>query len=517
AAAEASLLLGDRELAAGRFAMARQRYAAARGAVPVRLASRLAVSDDLAAGLLGEPAAAAVEGSVGIGTATLEAAAWRTLAADLRRERAAALPLGRAASAGTSVAALPAARDYAATPRSRVEGEVGHGPGEGPGEYRRPGPSSPLRELDWVARQLAAAVAGPRLLVSNRFQLASYDVQSGQLQWRAGLANEVGHAHGFAGQPMRPIASQSHAFVRRLRPAGPALAAIRLADGAVEWEVQARPNQWFVASDPIAVGDTLLACTAQKATEGWTLSLATFDATTGQSLGERTLSPMRDEWAAQGHDCQMAWAADGLVITCGGGLIACDSTGQIRWARQEPWVPPVVDPYWRLQAPNPPLVIDGRLYVVQPADPAVTAIDATTGRAVWKRGFAGVRRVLGLVGGGEERLVVVERSEGLVALACGDGAIVWRYEVPELLDGCLVAADGVLAVEQEPVAGTPASRAVLVWLDPRGSVRRRCPLPGLEDPLPRVGPLVPVADRLWTLFGRGPGDPARDLVELTPK
>jgi len=517
AAAEASLLLGDRELAAGRFAMARQRYAAARSGLPVRLASRLAVSDDLAAGLLGEAASSPAEGAVGIGTATLEAAVWNKLAAELRQERAAALPLGRAAKTGTSVASLPAARDYAPAPRSRLEGEVGHGPGEVPGEFRRPTPSSPLRELDWVARQVAAAVAGPRLLVSNRFQLASYDAQSGQLQWRAGLANEVGHAHAFAGQPMRPIASQTHAFVRRLRPAGPALAAIRLADGAVEWELQPRPNEWFVASDPIAVGDALLACTAQKATEGWTLSLATVDAAGGRLLGERTLSPMRDEWAAQGHDCQVAWAADGLAIACGGGLIACDSTGQIRWVRQEPWVPPAVDPLWRLQSPSPPLVADGRLYVVQPAEPAVTAIDATTGRAIWKRGFAGIRRVLGLVGTGDDRLLVAERSEGLVALSTRDGAIVWRHDVPELLDGCLVAAEGVLAVEQEPVTGTPAHRAVLVWLDPRGTVRRRSPLAGLEDQLPRVGPLVPAGDRLWTLFGRGPGDPTRDLVELTPK
>lgn len=517
AAAEASLLLGDRELAAGRFAVARQRYAAARGAVPARLASRLAASDGVAAGLLGEKAEVAGDGQVTVGGATLDVAGWRQLAVELGRERAAAAPLGRSAVAGTAVAALPAARDYAGVARARMEGDVGHGPGDVPAEYRRPTPSSPLHDVDWVARQVACAAAGPRLLVGNRFQLAAHDGQSGQLQWRTGLGNEVGHAHGFSGQPMRPVASTTHAFVRRLRPAGPGLAAIRLADGGVDWDVQPRPNDWFVASDPLLVDDLLQACTARKATEGWMLSLSSFDPVTGRIVAERPLTLMRDEWAAQGHDCQVAWAADGLVITCGGGTISCDTAGQIRWVRQGPWVPPAVDPLFRLQAQAPALVVDGRLCSVQPADPGVAIVDAITGRAEWKRGFAGIRRVLGFVGSGAERVLVAERDGGLVGLSAAEGEIVWLYETPDLLDGVLVAAEGVLLAEHEKVPAAETRRPVLVWLDPAGAVRRRCPLVGLEDPQPRLGPLVPAGGRLWALFGRGPGDATRDLVELTPK
>lgn len=516
-AAEASLLLGDRELAAGRFALARQRYSAARGAVPVHLASRLAASDALAAGLLGEPGDLAGEDPVSVGGATLAAAEWRKLSAELGRERAAILPLGRAAPAGTFVPALPAARNYAAAARGKLEGEVGNGPGELPGEYRRPDPSSPLHDIDWVARQTACGIAGSRLLVSNRFQLACYDSQSGQLAWRAGLGAEVGHAHAFPGQPMRPVASTTHAFVRRLRPGGPALAAIRLADGVVDWEVQPRPNNWFVASDPVMVDDVLQACTAQKVTEGWMLALGSFDPGSGKLLSELTLTLVRDAWAGQGQDCQVAWAADGLVITCGGGTISCDTAGRVRWVRQEPWVPPAVDPFWRLQAQTPPLVVDGRLYSVQPADPSVTVLDARTGRAIWKRGFAGIRRVLGLAGADEERVVVAERSGGLVALSAANGRIVWHWDTPGLLGGCLVGPDGVLLVEHEKVPGADTWRPVMVWLDAAGGIRHRCPLEGLEDPSPRIGPLVPAGNRIWALFGRGPGDPTRDLVDLSPK
>ena len=57
---------------------------------------------------------------------------------------------------------------------------------------------------------------------------------------------------------------------------------------------------------------------------------------------------------------------------------------------------------------------------------------------------------------------------------------------------------------------------------PRGTTgsvtpRHRASLAALKDPDPRFGPLVRQGDRVWTLFGRGPADPARDLVELVPK
>jgi hypothetical protein len=76
----------------------------------------------------------------------------------------------------------------------------------------------------------------------------------------------------------------------------------------------------------------------------------------------------------------------------------------------------------------------------------------------------------------------------------------------------------VLAACQEPVPNEAARQPVLVWLDgATGAVRHRTPLPQLKDVLPRLGPFLPVGDRVWTLFGRGPTEPSRDLVELLPK
>ena len=480
AAAEAHAWLGDRCLSGGDITGALDHYRRGRSSAAAALAPRLSAAEEVAKTLGGGPQAAVAS-------------------------------------------SLPAARDYEPTARARLEGDVGANPAGMPAEYGRGGPGFALQSLDWVARQVAVLPLADRLLVSNRFQLASYDPQSGTLQWRAGLGGDAAPAHEWAGQPMRPVVHATHVFVRRLKKTGPVLASINLADAKVAWEMPPRPDQWLV-SDPVLIDGVLHGCTATKVGDEYALSLTAFDASSGERVREQPLVSLRESWWRQ-RDCQIALIEGGLVITCGGSVVCCDAAGTVRWVRKELSVPVAVESFWMVQSQAPPLVADGRLFVTQPGVPAVVALDAASGRVLWKVSLPEARRVLGIVRTGESgpnkaaETLVVERSSGIVAIDAATGDFRWRFESQELLDAYLVGTrDGVLVTVREQVPNEKAFQPVLVWLDPQsGQPKHRAALATLKDPDPRFGPLVRQGDRVWALFGRGPADPTRDLVELVPK
>jgi outer membrane protein assembly factor BamB len=226
------------------------------------------------------------------------------------------------------------------------------------------------------------------------------------------------------------------------------------------------------------------------------------------------------------RDCQLADVDGLLVVAAGGAVIACDGDGRVRWVRREHWLPPPVDGSWMLAAQSPPVARDGRLYLVQPGSPGVVALDAASGRLLWRLGDVSVSRLCGIA---RDRLVV-ERI-GLVASAgsskpgaadligvdAATGKVAWRYGPADLLDANLVSDEGVLLAVREPVAGKNARVAVLVNLDPAtGRETRRCPLAACEDPQPFLGTFAPSAGGLRVFFGRGPADATRDLVLLAP-
>jgi len=480
AAAEAHAWLGDRCLSGGAIAAAIDHYRRGSTSAAAALGTRLAASMELAQSLVGSP--------------------QRLVATS-----------------------LPPARDYEATVRARLEGDVGANPAGVPAEYARGGPGFAPQSLDWVARQAAVVPLAERLLVSNRFQVASYDPQSGVLQWRAGVGGDAAPTHECAGQPMRPVVDATHAFVRRLKKAGPVLASINLADGVVAWETPPKPDH-AVVSDPLLIDGVVFCCTTTKLGDEYLLALSAYDAASGERLREQPLVGLRDSWWRP-RDCQIAPIDGGLVITCGGSVVCCDLAGTIRWVRRELYVPVAVDSFWSVQAQSPPLVAEGRLFVLQPGVPAVMALDAASGRVQWKASLPEARRILGLVRSAENgphkrgANLVVERSSGIVAIDAATGDFRWRFESPDLLDACLVGADeGLVVTVREQLPNDKAWQPVLVWLDPTsGQQKHRAALAMLKDPDPRMGPLVRQGDRVWTLFGRGPTDPARDLVELVPK
>ena len=488
AAAKAHLWLADRNLAAGRFAAAVRHYEAAAITTP---------EDD----------------------------------EQQRKRTRAAIDLARRLRSTTVAAGMPnppslsQASAILATPQARLEADVGGNPAGLPAPLAQGGVDWPPHAIDWVARQIAALPLGDRLLVSNRFQLASHDPVTGAVQWRAGLGGDVAGAHDLHGQPMRPVADAAHAYVRRLRKAGPALAAIKLADGTVAWELPSTPDRQFV-SDPLpADGGTLAVCVARKVEESYQLAFVSLDSATGRVVNEAPLVTLGAGWWAI-RDCQFE-AADGVwIVVAGGSVLACDEKGRVRWVRREHWLPPAVDASWMLAAQTPPLVRDGRLHLVQPGVPGIVTLDAASGRVLWRCEDVSVSRLRGIARG----RLVVERI-GLVASAgssqpgpadligidVATGGVAWRYGPADLLDASLVTDEGVLAAVRDPLAGKNTRMAVLVNLDPTtGRETQRWSLAACEDPQLFLGPLVPSAGGLRVFFGRGPAEPTRDLMLLAP-
>jgi outer membrane protein assembly factor BamB len=486
AAAEGHAWLGDRSLAAGRFSAAGRHYEAAAAALPPaaeqelsRVAAALALARELGGDAGGPPRAASL-----------------------------------------------AAADLVATPEARLEGDVGGNPAGLPGPLAQGGIDWPPHAIDQVARQMAVVPLADRLLVSNRFQLASHDAATGAVQWRAGLGGDAAAAHDWPGHAMRPVADAERAYGRRLRKAGPAVAGITLADGAVAWELPSTPDRQFV-SDPLrADGDTLVICAA-RAVEGlYQLSLVTLDAVTGRVVAEAPLVTLGSGWWAI-RDCQLL-AADGIwIVVAGGSVIACDDSGRVRWVRRNPWLPPAVDAFWMLVSPASTLVHDGRVHVVQPGVPGLVTLDVESGRVCWRLADPAVSRIRDLA----EGRLIVERIGSLVAAAAapagetGDllaldaatGSRAWRFGPADLLDAGLVADESLLVAIREPVAGKNARLATLVRLDPAtGRETHRWPLAACEDPQPFLGPLVPTTGGLRVFFGRGAGDATRDLMLLVP-
>ena len=106
----------------------------------------------------------------------------------------------------------------------------------------------------------------------------------------------------------------------------------------------------------------------------------------------------------------------------------------------------------------------------------------------------------------------------LRALDRATGQTLWRHPGRELHSFQLVDESSILlAARERNAANNDQWLTRLTWLDAAtGRPAATCLLPNLVDADPRLGPLVPYKDRLFTFFGRGQHDPNRDVVELVP-
>ena len=400
-------------------------------------------------------------------------------------------------------------------------------------------PPFTLHRLDWAAEVCSLTPAAGRLLVGNRLELAAVDPHSGTELWRTPALPAPPSVAALGLVPMRPACDGRHAFVRRLAADGrPTLIAVRLADGGVAWEHSPAADRTLI-SDPVVLDGAVRICEIQSSPD--VLILTMLDTITGTVLRSRQLCLLQSDWYTVRYhrypgDCQMAAHGGRLFMAVAGAVICCDAEGQPLWLRRQPWLGQQADPWWFYQAPTPPLVRDGAVYVVQPGVQAVTALEAATGRLRWRLPLPQVRRLVGVAGAGDAVRLVVESGDGLhsldprdgaariiLAAADGPGTGFNRIAPSQLLGPALATADGAVIVavsrRQPETATSDTLDAVLLWLDAAtGAVRHEAPLPPLAGKPPWIGPLAVAGGRLWALaHPSNPADLRRSLWELIPK
>lgn len=509
AAAEAHRWLGDHALALGWFALAQAEYRrgligapddASRGELSARLR--------FAAAMTGKEEGAAPSAPVTLADRSLSPTEFESLVTDLRqRSSQQAIEPVTAVAGALAPAPPPGARS---TPvRAVLDGPLGENPQE------EATPNLNRFQVDWAGRQIATLVIGGRLLVNNRFQLAAYDLASGQRLWQTAVpaGKKSGKSREWGLIPMAPLVVGNRVFARQLFSDGPTLGCWDLATGQPTWLADTVKGL-NVVSDPVMLQGRLAAICAIRGDGGdWTLRLVTFDADRGEPLEQVDLVRLQTSWLSR-HMCAVRAIEDGLVMSMGGFVLRCDGWARVLWIRRQVVLPTDEEPEWVTQYFDPPLAHGGRLYVAQPGVRAVECIDAETGQLVWRRCLPDVRRVAGI----QDGKLLVSIDAGMVALDAKTGDNVWRHDAPEATAEILLGGPGGLAyVSQRKTADAKKTQLGLVWLDPKtGKPTATHPFAALDDEAPRIGPVVTHENRWWVFFGRGQNEPKRELLELTP-
>ncbi len=294
AAGDAHRWLGDRALADGRFSRALSDYAKAESLLP-SLSAQLQPRRRLAAACLGQDWGSPVTHEVSVGDIRLSAADFEKLVADLRARGTTALsPMAEVAPPP-----LPAPTGLKTTKHSRLDGPTGNNPGDEVGRRTN------QFQVPWVDRQIATALEGDLLYVSNRFQIAAYNLTNGQRAWQtAPPPGNMLKSQDWACIAMRPLLTKDRIFVRQLYGSGPQLTCYSKQDGKLVWGTGDRKNEFF-ASDPVILEGELGAFSIvyeerQEGTLRWNL----FDATTGEIRDQRDIMRLRNSWA---HGAVVKW------------------------------------------------------------------------------------------------------------------------------------------------------------------------------------------------------------------
>lgn len=504
AASEANQWLGDRALAAGRFAEAAGRYAAALRSAAADNQDNLQARLRLGGALVGEEVGKAVRKPVRIGNAEFDPEEFEALVAELRGARR-----PRVAADADRFAAResdPASTPYDARLWATLDGE----------HVQRPH-AMPDRGIDWAGRQLSVVVVGSRMFVNNRVRQFAFDLATGRQLWATSRAPELKDQQ-WALVAMQPVVVGQRVFVRRLGDEGPELVCLDVSDGRVIWSC--RPGG-HVACDPLVLNGRLLVLSASYPTAGDQLSLSLVGLTmeSGQVCLQAPLVELRDYWRHQ-VPCQAVVAGDKIVATMAGCVLACDASGRIQWLRRQAWIPPLAQDYWSAKAwyeasHEPPVAHGDRVYATQPGVWDVECIELATGRLAWRRPLGGLTRVLGRTA----KHLLVETDGQIVALHPDSGKPLWASDVKNRLETRFCAQPAsLMCVQWEPnKEGDKPPQLALLALDPQtGQPRSRSllPLPAKKDPW--LKPLVIYGDRAWC-FSASIQEPARrEIFELVP-
>lgn len=500
AAADAYRWLGDRALQYGWFTRALAEYRRAQASASPSLTRELSPRTRLAAAMTGSDVGSAITETVSIGEARMTAAEFEALVAEMKARGAGPLQ-GSAASVGN----LPGPVQLVANNRARFDGPVGQNPNDDGA------PRLSQWQIDYAGRQLATAVDGDILYVSNRFQVAAYNMVSSQRLWQSQTPpGEMRRGQDWALTPMRPLVTGNAIFARLLYGKSPTLVCFEKSAGKILWQRDGTDNDWWV-SDPVLVQGQLLALSLSRdGSRDAQLRLASLDPFTGEVLVQQRLIALRDSWQPR-KVCEVTALDDGLVATLGGVTLCSDASGNVRWVRKHLVLPYEERPEWVFQHFAPPLVVDSRLISLQPGVETIDCLEVTTGRLLWSSAGERPWRLLGRTG----QRVLAETEIGLVALDLATGNVVWRHdEAQQRLTAAAVSDKYVAYMVRRGAADKPKVPA-MIWLDAAsGHQLGAVEFPQWQDNDPRIGPLVVAKDRLWTFFSKEK-DPNKEVVELT--
>lgn len=497
AAAEAHRWLGDRALSSGDFVQAVWRFRAALQWVPEAQRADVQARLRLASAMLGRPIGPPVRQPVTLGAHELSAAEFEAIIAG-------AAGTADAVEEGQVEMPPPGPGALKAQPWARLEGDLGQNAGNIPGN---------VRDLDWPARQIAVTFDGPRMLVSNRFQVMALEVATGKLAWIHQLGGQQGEAHAWSLVPMRPAVGGDKVFVRML-PANspPILFALRRSSGELLWRTPFPP---LLISDPVAVPEGVLALAADADPEQQTtrISAVLIDPAQGTVRRSRGVLSLQTLWQPS-MVCQTAATEDRIVAHLAGSVVCLDATGSVQWVRRQTRLPESMDPAQGRQAAHPPVIAAEWVFCAQPRSPVVDCLALNSGRRRWTKVVPDLRRLLGVLA---DRLLV-QTGGGVMALDTATGKTAWTAPLDGLLEGYLCEGEHLLVCRAQPIV-TPQGTGFwpeLVWLDPRrGNIVACQPLDGLVRPVQlRFGPLVRRGAEMWGFFAEQNDDARRLIVRL---
>lgn len=498
AAAEAHQWLGDLDLSAGRFPSAEEHFLLGLAHCLPRQRDGLQSRLQLAVALNGKPLTPATQTpmhSLELSESTIPGGELDSLVKSLAMRASPAQRFHRTVVAQPSPL-TPAA--FRAETKAAFDGQ----PGLNPGRYE-------YRFGDPFGKQLAVVADDRRIYVSNRLQVNAYALPNGQQQWAQALGSEQGEAHAMPFTPMPPLIAGDRLFVRRLGKGGAELACLNAENGQVVWSQ--RPNLQ-VLSDPVFWNGSLFALTLARIDDDLVQVEGTrFDFESGAATSSQPLFRLRES-TDRSNAAQLT--ITGRLAVCSlGGVSACfDGSGEIHWLRRHLWLPKQIDDLsedFRVAAP----VIHGdRVIVSVPGVRAVCCMDLETGRLIWNKVLPTLRGIVQTYGS----RILLDTTDGLVALSVDDGQIAWTRSLDTRLEA-FHTDDRVVVLAQRLTVAPNKTRPYLMWLDlETGRELAQSEIDGFERTECQFGPLVNAAGKWWSLAGQGWKETKRDLVELTP-
>jgi outer membrane protein assembly factor BamB len=489
AAAEAHRHLGDRWLSIGQWDAAERQYRAALQTCTATARSDLLARQWLIKAFSGQPIdLTQLAGLQFEGRELTQLLANRAAATDASSPSVSAATWPHSEPVANLADRCPPGR-YRWTERGIFDGQAGHNPGRG--EYR---------EADPYSRQLAGAVDGQELFISNRIQLSCVDTSTGQPRWAYALGSEFGEAHAHRFTPMRPLVLVDRVIARLISKAAVELVSVSRNNGELQWRTRVADNA-TVFSDPIRLNGQLLVLAGHPLdNEQIELRWTALAPDSGAVLWERPLTSIRDAWATE-CPVQVAVTGDVLVVVAAGLTLCSDLRGEVQWLSKDTWIPTALDPLAYNYVMLAPVVDSQAVVSAQPNHRAVYCRRTDTGQLLWR---STISELQGLAGANASTVFVRALGQ-VIALDRATGAERWSIGLPGESVAMAVGSEHLLIVEPLPPHGNQRP-ARMTWLSsneglPLGVSVLELPSKDVEwlGPMFAAGPAG--SDGLWCLLG----------------